>query len=253
MSGLVVKSHRPQKARALLVLGVMVVILAGWSLWEYGRYRGGFDRIQAERDFRDLHAIQSDLEAQLFQLRERNAVLERTLQVQREASAEVKVSLQALQAEIAALNEELAFYRGIVSPQDASRGLRLQSFKLTPLASDGSYRYKLVLTQVLKNDRVVKGAVQLRFEGTKAGRPQVLELDDVTEKGVKVLNYRFKYFQDFRGTVRLPAEFQLKRVAVQVRPQGRSTDVIEKTFEWKTKEQAIHVGKHEKAEAVSKD
>ncbi len=236
MNRLVVKTHRPWTTWVLLALGVVVLVSAGWSLLEYGRYRGGFDHIQAAQDYRELAQKKRALEDQLVELRERNAVLERTVQVERKATEDVKISLRALQAEILDLNEELAFYRGIVSPQDASRGLRLQSFKLTPVASDGSYRYKLVLTQVLKNDRVVYGAVKLQLEGTQGGRPRTLALADVTEKPVKELKYRFKYFQDMEGEFKLPQGFQLKRVAVKVLPRGKSKDAIEKTFEWKTEE-----------------
>lgn len=234
MNKLVVKSHRPLKQRLVIALSVVATVFAAWALFEYGRYRAGFDHIAAAREYDALLGVNAALEDQLEQLREKVALLERTLQVERKASADVKISLSALQGEILELNEELAFYRGIVSPRDASRGLRLQSFKLTPLGSDGTYRYKVVLTQVLKNDRLAYGSVRLRLEGTEDGRPKVLELAQVTEKKLRELNYKFKYFQSLEGKLQLPAAFTLQRVTVEVRPRGRRQDPIEKTFEWTT-------------------
>ncbi len=248
MSGLVVKAHRPWKTRVLLGLGAAAVVAAGWSLFEYGRYRAGFDHVAAAREYRALAAEKAALEQQLEALREQNAVLERAVQVERKAAADIKLSLQALQSEILELNEELAFYRGIVSPRQAARGLHLQSFKLTPAGHDGTYRYKVVLTQVLKNDRLAYGTVRLRLEGIQGGRPRSLDLSQVTEKGVKELKYRFKYFQDLHGELHLPDGFRLQRVTVQVRPRGGSRDMIEKTFDWETREQARHVGKEAQAD-----
>ena len=237
MSKLIVTSHRPQKTKILVGLIITAFLFAGWSLFEYGRYRAGFDHIEAAKNYAELAATREALEEQLEQLREKKAVLERTLQVERKASNDVRISLTALQSEILELNEELAFYRGIVSPRDSRRGLHLQTFKLVPLGSDGTYRYKVVLTQVLKNERLAYGKVLLRFEGTDNGKTRVLNLADVSEKRVKELNYKFKYFQALEGKLQLPESFGLRRVAVEVRPRGRIENMIEKTFEWATKEQ----------------
>jgi len=68
-----------------------------------------------------------------------------------------------------------------VSPREASRGLRLQSFTLEP-NGPRSWRYKVVLTQVLKNDRLARGTVRLKVDGLQGGNPRSLELASLTEK-----------------------------------------------------------------------
>jgi hypothetical protein len=95
----------------------------------------------------------------------------------------------------------------------------------------------VVLTQVLKNDRMAVGQVKLKIEGLMNGQPRTLNLDAISEKSVKELNYRFKYFQSLEGDLVLPKGFQPLRAMVQIQPGGRTNDMIEKTIDWPTEEQ----------------
>ena len=126
--------------------------------------------------------------------------------------------------------------RGIVSPKDSSSGLYLQNFYLTQNGETQSYRYKLVLTQVLKNSRLINGKVKLQFEGLLDGEPKSLDLKEITTKKVRDLNYRFKYFQNVEGVVEFPKGFSVLRVKIQILPRGRQRDMIEKTIEWSFEE-----------------
>ncbi|UCE89828.1 MAG: hypothetical protein JSW10_03080 [Pseudomonadota bacterium] len=246
MSGLVVKAHRPWLSRLLLALMVLAGVVGGWSLYEYGRYRAGYDGIAAEQERDQLAATLDERDDEVRELREKVAVLERAAQVERQAYDEVKASLLVLQDEMLELNEELAFYRGIVSPRQAAEGLQLQSFRLEPNGLVRGYRYKIVLTQVLKNTRSTYGKVKLRLEGMADGRSRVLGLADVSQKKVSELDYRFKYFQALEGNIELPKGFKPQRVAIQVLPRGKSKSAIEKTFDWHGEERSIDVGKREK-------
>lgn len=232
MNRLVVKPQAPLRSKLILVLVVAAIVLGGWSFYEYGRFRGGFDSAQAARGRAELLDRQAELEAQLTALREEKALLERASQIDRTAQTEVNESIRSLQDEVLELKEELAFYRGIVSPQDDSRGLRLQSFRIDRAGSGRSYRYKVVLTQVLQNDTVARGTVRLTVSGTTEGREKELALEDLTADGVKELNYRFKYFQNLEGDMALPKGFKPLRATVKVIPSARNSDPIEETFDW---------------------
>jgi len=169
-------------------------------------------------------------------LREDKAVLQRAAQIERKAYNELDRTLKILQAEILEHKEELAFYRGIVSPKDSSSGLYLQNFFLSQNGDTRSYRYKVVLTQVLKNSRLISGKVKLQFDGLLDGESKILDLKAITAKKVRDLNYRFKYFQNVEGVVDFPEGFSLLRVKIQILPRGRLRDMIEKTIEWSFEE-----------------
>jgi hypothetical protein len=179
-----------------------------------------------------LLQTQDHLEKRVEGLREEKAVLERAAQIERKAYNELDTTLKILQAEILEHKEELAFYRGIVSPKDSSSGLYLQNFFLSQNGDTRSYRYKVVLTQVLKNSRLISGKVKLQFDGLLHGESKVLQLRAVTAKKVRDLNYRFKYFQNVEGVVEFPEGFSLLRVKVQILPRGKQRNMIEKTIKW---------------------
>jgi len=231
---LVVKKHNPWKLRILLVLVLIVLVLAGWALFEYGRFSAGYDSIEANHDRKVLLDHVGDLEAQIEKLREEKAVLERAAQIERKAYDALDTTLKVLQAEILELKEELAFYRGIVSPKDTAHGLHIQRFRIEPNGMPRGYRYKVILTQVLSDDYHARGVIRINIEGMQQGEPRVLGLNQVTEKNVKELEYRFKYFQNVEGEIQLPEGFKAQRVKISVVPSQRGHDAFDKTFEWPT-------------------
>lgn len=229
---LVVKPHNPWRVRIFIALAATIVIMAGWVLFEYGRFSSGFDSLEAYRERGELLDTQKELEDQVEGLREQKAVLERAAQIEKKAYAELDINLKILQAELLELKEELAFYRGIVSPNNASAGLRLQRFKIESTGQPRSYRSKVVLTQVLKNHRLARGYVRLSMEGLLNGQLMTLTLKDLTEKHIKEIKYRFKYFQNLEEDLILPEGFKPLRAMIQVIPTGgKSRKTIEKTIE----------------------
>lgn len=233
---LVVKTHRPWKSKFVWALILLALFVSGWTLFDYGRYHAGYDSRETSNEIEGLLQVQAHLEKRIETLREEKAVLERAAQIERKAYNELDTTLKVLQAEILEHKEELAFYRGIVSPKDSSSGLYLQNFFLTQNGDTRDYRYKVVLTQVLKNSRLISGKVKLQFDGLLNGESKILELKEVTAKKTRDLNYRFKYFQNVEGVVGFPEGFSLLRVNVQILPRGRQRDMIEKTIEWKIEE-----------------
>mgnify|MGYP001817860284 CR=1 FL=1 len=239
-----VKPHNPWKTRVLLLLGLLAISVGGWSLFDYGRYKAGYDSAEFDLEQLRLVALVDELSGEIYHLREQRAQLERAAQIERKAYNELDTNLKVLQGEILELKEELAFYRGIVSPRDASRGLHLQRFSLE---ANGlrSYRYTVVLTQVLKNDRLARGRVKLYVEGLQNNEPKTLDLSALSQKPVKELSYRFKYFQNLEGDLELPRGFRPTRATAQILPGGRQQDMIEKTIDWPTEENQANVEQQE--------
>lgn len=232
---LVVKAHQPWKTRAILALVVVAIVIIGYSLYEYGRFSAGYDSMEAGEEHAVLLTHVGELEENIDDLREQKAVLERAAQIERKAYDELDTTLKVLQAEILELKGELAFYRGIVSPKDAAHGLHLQRFRVEPSGQTNGFQYKVILTQVLKNDRSATGVIRIKIVGTQGDQPRVLDLSQVTEKAVKELKYRFRYFQSLEGELTLPSGFTPQRVTVSVVPKDRRRkDPFEKTFDWPT-------------------
>ncbi|MFA5627005.1 MAG: DUF6776 family protein [Thiohalomonadaceae bacterium] len=235
MSRLIVKSYRPWRL-PLIILGLLLgSVLSGWGLFEYGRYRAGYDGLTAQQTLDELARKNTELQNQIISLREEKAVLERSIQIDRQAYKTLEAMVSGLQAEVIDHKSDLAFYRGIVSPKEAQQGLRVETFDVAANSQENGYHFKLVLTQVLKNERLIKGKARFEVEGLQGGENKVLSQHEVMTDTSKFFSFNFKYFQNFEGDLTLPDGFVPLRVVVRVDESG-GADKIEKIIEWPTEE-----------------
>lgn len=228
---LVVKPHRPWKD-ALSWLGAAgVIVLALSAAFEYGRWRAGFDHVAAAREQARLIGEVRDAQRLNTTLRDRVALLERSSEIDETARAQVQGSLGELQDQLLELREELAFYRGIVSPDDAGTGIRVQSLKLTRGPQERMYHYRLVLIQSIKHEQRALGAVEVAVHGLQDGQPTRLGLAELGQADRSGLAYSFRYFQDFEGDIMLPTGFVPGRVEVTLTARSGG-EPVRKSFEW---------------------
>jgi len=229
---LIIKTHHPWRHRVKIALAMAGLMAMAWGIFQYGHSRAGLDN-ESLYEERELLREQIRLGKDSNQkLRGRIAVLERTAQVDKGAYGEVEKSLKQTQDEMLELKEEVAFYRGIVSPAEAASGLSIGSFKVTEIGGERVYRFKLVLTQLKSNKRIVKGYARVVFEGVKNGSQQKLSLKEVSGGKMDKLKLRFKYFQDNEGEIVLPEGFLPSRVLIEVVPSGKRATRLKKTFDW---------------------
>lgn len=226
------RPHRPMRNGVIYTVLAVLVLAAIGGAFEFGRLRAGFDTAEAERKQQIQAEEIENLSARNRELRERVALLERSSEIDREARGQVQQNLEVMQDEVLELREELAFYRGIVSPEDAQAGLKVQSFTVAKGAADDLYRYRLVVIQAIKHDRRASGRIDVVVHGVRDGEPVSLPLQELVTEDMDALNYSFKYFQDFEGSIRLPAGFVPARVDIAVLPGGRESDAVRRTIDW---------------------
>ncbi len=231
-SRLIIKSHSLRQRRLRLVLALLALGLAGWGVFLAGQLSAGLDNdsLRAERD--QLRTRLAEAEASNRQLSGRIAVLERTGQIDRQAYGEVERSLKQVQDEIFELKEEVAFYRGIVSPAETASGLSVTRFNLFDMGEAGVYRFKLVLTQLRTNNRLVKGHARIAIDGVLHGKQTRLGLKEVSGGTLDRLKLRFRYFQNIEGDIVLPEGFLPSRVIIEVAPVGKGWKAFKKSFDW---------------------
>jgi hypothetical protein len=231
-SKLIIRSHHPWRYRAKIAAAALALLLAGWGMFEYGQSSAGYDNDSLHQ----AHALLQDQVQQEKktnqQLRDQIAILQRASQVDKQAYAGVETSLKQIQDEMLELKEEVAFYRGIVSPSEAESGLNIADFKLTGIGEERVFRFKLVLTQLKSNVRLVKGYAQVVIEGVKDGAQVQLSLKQVTGGALDKIKLRFKYFQNQEGEVVLPEGFLPSRVLIEVVPSVKGMNRFKKTFDW---------------------
>ena len=228
-SQLVVKHHNPVQYVIIIAVIVIAVFIGGWYLLNTGRGQAGFDFNYLETEYEALKSQHNLLEKENRGLREEVASLTQGGKIEEQAYGEVRNSLTDLQDEILELKEEVAFYRSIVTPGESSKGLRIQKFDIENNGQKQGYRYKLVLTQVIKNNNITRGDINIAIEGVHGVEPRELLLTDVSTSKSNTLHFKFKYFQSFEGDIRLPEDFIASRIKLTIK--SNQTD-IEKIVKW---------------------
>lgn len=215
-------------------MAVLIVTFAGacYASYYYGHNLSGYDYNALKTAYDKVQQQFYEADRENTRLREEAAVLKQSAVIDKKAYNNVDGSLKNLQKEVLELKEQVAFYRGIVSPAQASAGLNITSFKLNKLGDEAGYHFKLVLTQVKKNNRIIRGKASIMIDGLHNGEPKQLDVSRLTGRIKPDLNLRFKYFQTIEGDMVLPEGFVPSSVLVDLRPSGRDNNTIKKTFNW---------------------
>lgn len=229
--------HAPRfhRGQVFAVIAAACALVFIWIAFELGQIRAGHNSLEAGERYRELAETLDEQRKANQRLRERIAQLETNRKIDREAYARVENELATLEAEILSQQEDLEFYRGIVADQQA--GLRVQDFALWPGTGPLSYSMRLVLAQAMRAGSRISGSVELEIEGTQGSKPRVLGLADLLagERRARRLDFSFRYFQNLEAELVLPEGFAPARVNVRLTPKGKSSESIEKSFDWQVK------------------
>jgi len=219
-----------------IVIAVLTTLVAAGSLYlafELGRYQSGYSVLDQRREravsVERLAAEQTASD----ELRRQLAIVETGSEIDAETYAQVKATLSELQAKIQAQEEELVFYRGIVSPQDRVAGLRIQSLEVLPSDGEGRYLLRLLLVQAIVHSRSVSGTVKLQLEGLRDGQTTSFDAAELVAPGTPYdMAYEFRYFQGLETDLTLPFGFEPQRVTVEIWPNEARAERINQTFDW---------------------
>lgn len=230
-------SYMPGMGRSWVqrtVIGV-VLVFGAYLIFEFGRLQARYNIIDAADERRALETELAGLENRIVELKQEIALLETHRDIDREAYQVVESNLTDLQRKIQEQSDAIAFYRGIVSPADGGRGLRVQDLKLTKGKDERQYHVRLVLVQVMQHDRSVKGEVDFTIEGAQDGEAVTYALEQLLPADADSnWAFSFRYFQDFNRELVLPAGFTPEKVNVEVISRTKSIASIKQSFLWGT-------------------
>ncbi len=214
---------------------VLAVALGAYLAFELGRIQAGYnvaDALAGEAAYRQQIA---DLEGEITALEEQVALLQTHRDIDRSAYRDVEASLGELQRKIQEQRDAIEFYRGIISPADGGRGLRVQDLKLVKAGDEGLYNLRLVLVQVKQHDRSVKGEVEFSLEGAQDGVARTYTLEELLpDNEDSNWPFSFRYFQDFDRQLRLPDGFRPERINIEVKSRTKSVASVKQSYLWQT-------------------
>jgi hypothetical protein len=229
---LIVKAYAP--ARRWLTLGILLLAIGAglYATFELGRYRAGHDAVEAMRAKRDLRTRLDAKGAEVLELQAKVVRLETLSVGQDRERSEVQRTIGELQAQVARLNQELAFYRGIVTQGANAAEVKIQQVSIAPTAKPTTYRVRLTLVQPVRPDSVVSGTVVFTVEGSRQGKPEKLDLAALTAGKHRELPFTFRYLESFDQEITLPEGLKPEQLLVEVRSNRRGVTPLQQSSLW---------------------
>jgi hypothetical protein len=227
--GFKVRQHKPWKVWLGIgaLIGLMVMIFYLGEAYQAHQ----LDRLKLERE--TLVSRIGELESRNHQLVQKNAHLEGSSKIEREAYELSNQQLVKLQQELLAQKEELVFYQGIVSPKDAALGVNLQSFEMRKKNNQNQYSYKMILTKRGKSTKKVKGGTSVLIRGESGGSVSEFKISELAlEKSAKDTKFSFRYFQVFEGDIALPDGFVPFEVEIGIKSTTKKVKSFSETISW---------------------
>src|ERR1700683_3734757 len=175
---LVVRSHAPKRRAVLLGGAVLLALLILYAAFELGRYDAGFRVIDSVRGTLAASSLIRALEAENAQQRTELEAAEVARRVDREGYKQIERSLGDMQSQIARLNQDLSFYRGLVQP-DSFIHVKVQQMQIVPDGTPGQFRLKFVLMQTGKPDSAVAGSAAITIDGLLRNKTSSLTFEQV--------------------------------------------------------------------------
>ncbi len=232
MIKLVVKKHRPLEIILAAVIFSSVFSVIVWLLLDANHWNVIKNRLSQSEESRLLWGVNQELESENKQLKEQVIMLERSTQIDNQAAASLQNEIRALQDQTYLLKGELEFYQGIMSATTDSKGLNIQGLHIEATDHDRLYRFKLVLTNVAKSDRMVEVTIDMSVEGMNEAGSHVLSLDEVIVGNELKREIKFKNFERIEGSLNFPKGFRPLQVVVVLRQKGIRNSTVQKVFEW---------------------
>lgn len=222
------------KKRVAVAVVVFALLAATLYLsFELGRYEAGYSLIDQQRQTDAFAAALDEKDQAIEDLERQLAILKTSREIDEETYADVKANLTDLQAKIQKQEEELVFYRGIVSPEDGVAGLRIQNVEIVPGEGEATHTLRVLLVQAIVHNERLTGSVRATVKGMLADEPVEYGLDELgSESRATDIPYGFRYFQTLEVGLKLPEGFQPAEVEIQVWPRTPRGETIVQSFPW---------------------
>jgi hypothetical protein len=214
------------KPRYFVLLALAILLGYGFS------YLNGIE-LSAELTIKEDEVTR--LNAALLATNRINAQVEVDLQTSQTVVEQLNEQQRQLFNENVELRRELVFYQRIMAPEQVINGVQLESLTFTPEVSDDYYYMRLVLMQVEKKKRHIKGFGQLIFYGSLDGDPVEYKWSELVDGTKKKLTFSFRYFQTIEASVKFPLGFVPERVSFIGSVKGNRWNSglsLKHSFEW---------------------
>ena len=229
---LVVTTYAPTRRMVTIVLLVLIVAASVYGMFEFGRYNAGFDSLAAFNERARLRAEIEVNETTISELRSRVAQLESSTVGQTREREEVQRTIGDLQAQVARANQELAFFRGIVTQNANSAEVKIQQARMVATPAANKFRIRVTLVQPMKPDTVVSGGVILSVDGELDGKPGRADFATLSGGKRREIPFTFRYLENIEEEITMPPGMKPEQLLVEVRSNRRGSAPVQQSYVW---------------------
>ena len=228
---MVVVPYRPLYKAMIFIVFIFAMAIFGWLTYEFGNNQGLELKVQVVREKDLISKELGEARGLINEMRQEIADLTVGGEIDNQANEEVRHTIENQQNLLAAQNEEISFYKGVMLPNVANKGLRIERLDVSSNVP-GRVRYSLLLTQVVDKHDYVQGGVRISLLGQNDGQEETIQISDSGRDEAEAITFRFRYFQNIMVEQQLPNGFVPREVMVVVQTSGLNAQRLEKTFDW---------------------
>lgn len=231
---MVVVPYRPLYKVVVFLVFIILMGVFGRLIYEYGNNQGLELKVEVVREKELVSKQLVEARVLISEMRQQLSDLTLGSEIDNRANEEVRQTIENQRNLLAAQDEEINFYKGVMVPNAGSKGLRIERLDVSSNAA-GKVRYSLLLTQVVDKRGYVEGGVQLSLLGQNDGQEKALQLGEQGRDKAEAIKFRFRYFQNIAGEVQLPKGFVPREFMVVAQSSEPIAQRLEKTFDWPLK------------------
>lgn len=234
---MVVVPHRPVRRALIIVLLLVAAGAAVAASYYWGYHQGMTQQADAVAERDRLREEVSVLTRESEELRQQVANLRLGSEVDQQASDEMRKEVIKLEEQIAALEEDITFYRGLMAPGDNNTGLTIGALNVIGTDIPREYEFKLVVQQLATDHQVLSGYLNFNVVGRRGEQTETIPLHELSNQvDNEDIRLRFRYFQNIEGRLTLPEGFEPERIELTAQSTGSDRKTVEKKFGWLVQE-----------------
>ena len=184
-------------------------------------------RAELERELESMQLENSDLNRQI-------AILDRSSVMDQRANKEVQETIRGLRDRVAQREQDVVYYRGVVSEEIEDTGLIISRLDIDGTNHPRIFNYKLVIRQRdADGDTYLLGHIKVSIVGRQNDELVIIPLRDISaEQDELDINLRFRYFQNIEGELALPEGFEPERVQIAAVETAPIEKTLDQDFDW---------------------
>ena len=230
---MIVVPHRPLQTFWVRCVIALALLATGVGAYFYGFTAGVQENGEARIERDTLQGAVLKMEEENGMLRQQLLNLEQSGTVDQRALDSVQQTIVGLREKISQLEEDVLFYKQIMSPENDESGLVIGQLDLVATEEPGTIRYKMELKQQGNNENLINGYANINVVGMRNYQEVSIPLNELSSvEPEEDIRLQFRYFQNIEGELMLPDNFEPTKVQILAVAEGSNAKTVQKSFGW---------------------